>query len=64
MTSFRTRPLDLATEADFGALRRLPRQDLAYIKPHLLAITPLLLARCPRWVPVVDNNLSIWSFIF
>jgi hypothetical protein len=37
MTSFRTRPLGLATEADFGALGRLPRQDLAHIKPHLLA---------------------------
>lgn len=46
MTSFRTRPLDLATEADFGALGRLPRQDLAHIKPHLLAATPLFLARC------------------
>jgi len=58
MTSFRARPLDLATEADFGALRRLPRQDSAYIKPHLLASTPLFLARCPRWVPVVDNKFT------
>jgi hypothetical protein len=37
MASFRTWPLDLATEADFGALGRLPRQDLVHIKPHLLA---------------------------
>jgi len=37
MISFRTKPLDLATEIDFGALGRLPRQDLALIKPHLLA---------------------------
>jgi len=46
MTSFRTRPLDLATEADFGALGRLPRQDLAHIEPHLLAAASLTLARC------------------
>ena len=50
MTSFRTRPLDLATEADFGALGRLPRQDLAHIEPHLLAAASLTLARCHNLV--------------
>jgi len=46
MASFRTRPLDLATEADFGALGRLTRQDYDYFNLHLLAVASLTLARC------------------
>ncbi len=58
MTSFRTRPLDFATEVDFGALGRLPRQDLVHIEPHLLAAASLILARCPIRVPVWNNKIQ------
>jgi hypothetical protein len=46
MASFRAEPLDFATEADFGALGRLPRQDYDYFNLHLLAAASLTLARC------------------
>jgi hypothetical protein len=53
MISFRTKPLGFATEIDFGALGRLPRQDLAHIKPHLLAATPF------AWHAVLFVSFSV-----